>query len=205
MSRNFLYSFPCSVLWIFVSAFHLVRVHHSMNTGSLVLYGLGNGVVWTFNEYLIHRLVLHRLMYSMYHKIHHVYWNQAMFSQQWFIFAAMFAYYRAFLYCFGEVITRKMFVFVPLYYVMFEWVHFVSHEARERRPVFVWIKYYHRLHHLDETRNYGITTPLWDWVFGTLHPDVGFSLRDIPTSLVPLTWFIRAPPPDKTKNRDRLN
>lgn len=205
MSRNFLYSFPYSVLWIFLSVFHLLRVGQSMNARSLVLYGFGNGIVWTFNEYLIHRLVLHRVMYSIYHKMHHVYWTQALFSQQWFIFISMFAYYHMFLCIFGQVVTGKMFVFVPLYYVMFEWIHFVSHDVKERRAVFVWVKYYHRLHHLDETRNYGITTPLWDWVFGTLHSDIMFSSKDIVVSLIPLVWFIRAPLPDKTKNQDRLN
>jgi sterol desaturase/sphingolipid hydroxylase (fatty acid hydroxylase superfamily) len=203
MSRNFLYHFPYSVLWIYLSIFHLVRVRESAS--SLILYGIGNGVVWSFNEYWIHRIVLHHCMYSIYHQIHHVYWTQAIFSQQWFIMSALFAYYRAFSYLFGPNCTNCMFVFVPLYYVMFEWIHFVSHDITERRSVFLWVKYYHRLHHLDETRNFGITTPLWDWVFGTLHTDLAFSSRDIPISLVPLAWFIHAPLPDKTRNRDRLN
>lgn len=205
MVRAFLYRFPYSVFWICVSVFHFVRVYRSMNASSLVLYGGGNGVLWTFNEYWIHRLVLHQYMYSIYHKIHHLYWNQALFSQQWFIAVALFAYYRVFLHCFGETPTHQMFVFVPLYYVMFEWVHFKTHDIKERRPVFLWVKYYHRLHHLDETRNYGITTPLWDWVFGTLHSDVGFRENDVPSALFPLVWFIRAPLPDKKRNPDRLN
>ena len=61
------------------------------------------------------------------------------------------------------------------------------------------------MHHLDETLNYGITTPLWDLVFGTLHPDVAFEYKDIPISLVPLLWFIHAPLPDKRRNPTRLN
>jgi sterol desaturase/sphingolipid hydroxylase (fatty acid hydroxylase superfamily) len=203
MFRNFLYRFPYSVLWIFVSLVHLLRVRESV--GSMVLYGLGNGVVWTFNEYLIHRLVLHHFMYSMYHKIHHVYWSQALFAQQWFIGVSLFAYYRAFLHIFGQSVTNRMFVFVPLYYVMFEWIHFVSHDVKVRQPVFIWVKYYHRLHHLDEKCNYGITTPLWDWVFGTLHTDITFEPNDIIVSLVPLVWFIRAPLPNKRRNQDRLN
>ena len=205
MVRIFLYRFPYSVLWVFLSAFHFARVYRSMNVNSLVLYGIGNGVVWTFNEYWIHRLVLHQYIYSMYHKMHHLYWTQAMFSQQWFIVSALFAYYRAFLHVFGPNVTSHMFIFVTLYYVGFEWIHFVSHDARERRPWILSVKYYHRMHHLDETLNYGITTPLWDWVFGTLHSDVAFGYKDIPISLVPMVFFIRAPLPDKTKNPDRLN
>lgn len=205
MVRIFLYRFPYSVLWVFLSAFHFIRVCRTTNVNSIVLYGIGNGVVWTFNEYWIHRLVLHQYMYSMYHKMHHLHWTQAMFSQQWFIFAALFAYYRVFLHVFGPNVTSHMFVFVPLYYVMFEWIHFVSHDTKVRKPVFLWVKYYHRLHHLDETCNYGITTPLWDWLFGTLHSEIAFAYKDIPVALVPLAWFIRAPLPDKKRNPARLN
>lgn len=205
MVHTFLYGFPYSVLWILVSLIHFMRVYERMNASSLVLYGFGNGIVWTFNEYWIHRLVLHQFMYSIYHKIHHAYWSQALFSPQWFIGSSMAMYYGGFWVLFGADITKKTFIFVPLYYVLFEWIHFTSHDARERRSWLLWVKQYHRLHHLDEETNYGITTPLWDWVFGTLHSDVGFSWKEIPVALVPLLWFIRAPLPDKKRNLDRLD
>jgi sterol desaturase/sphingolipid hydroxylase (fatty acid hydroxylase superfamily) len=206
MARDFLYCFPYVVLWVAISMGAFLRERETIGARSLVLYGLGNGVFWTLNEYWFHRLALHQVLYSMYHKIHHTYWNQAVFSQQWYILLAMAAYHQGMVYGFGQSVANKMFVFVPLYYVGFEWIHFVSHQqSREKIHLVLWIKQYHRMHHLAETLNYGITTPLWDWVFRTLHPDVAFGYKDIPISLVPLLWFIRAPLLDKTKNPDRLN
>jgi 4-hydroxysphinganine ceramide fatty acyl 2-hydroxylase len=53
-------------------------------------------------------------------------------------------------------------------YMLYEFVHLASHarwRVRWLRP----LEKYHALHHFqDAGRTFGVTSPLWDWVFGTL-------------------------------------
>ncbi len=55
-------------------------------------------------------------------------------------------------------------------YVLFQSIHFACHMMPMRRGYWAMIKRHHAIHHYrDETVNFGLTTPLWDWVFGTLY------------------------------------
>ena len=56
-------------------------------------------------------------------------------------------------------------------YLSYELVHYAIHRSK-------WFRVYlrplvrHHLyhHHKDDGRCYGVTTPLWDWIFGTMPP-----------------------------------
>ena len=53
-------------------------------------------------------------------------------------------------------------------YVAYEFIHLAAH-ARWRGPGLAFLNRYHQIHHhVDWYTAYGVTTPLWDWVFGTL-------------------------------------
>ena len=52
-------------------------------------------------------------------------------------------------------------------------VHLVSttpqNHAHRRAPGFAYLASYHALHHYQDIyRAYGVTSPTWDWLFGTL-------------------------------------
>jgi sterol desaturase/sphingolipid hydroxylase (fatty acid hydroxylase superfamily) len=53
-------------------------------------------------------------------------------------------------------------------YLWYESVHLLAHW--QRCPLRLRsLRRYHRQHHFDtSTRTYGVTSPFWDWVFGTL-------------------------------------
>lgn len=56
-------------------------------------------------------------------------------------------------------------------YLLYEFVHLASH-ARRRLPGMRGLTKYHARHHFqDPQRTFGVTSPLWDWVFGTLPQD----------------------------------
>jgi sterol desaturase/sphingolipid hydroxylase (fatty acid hydroxylase superfamily) len=66
-------------------------------------------------------------------------------------------------------------------YVWYEFVHLASHGAWHL-PVLRGLARYHALHHYqDWNRTFGVTTPLWDWVFGTLPQPGVSSSRPQPT------------------------
>jgi sterol desaturase/sphingolipid hydroxylase (fatty acid hydroxylase superfamily) len=56
-------------------------------------------------------------------------------------------------------------------YLTYEFVHLASH-ARRRLPGMRSLTKYHARHHYqDQNRTFGVTSPIWDWVFGTLPRD----------------------------------
>lgn len=53
-------------------------------------------------------------------------------------------------------------------YCFYEFVHLATH-ARRRIPGLAWLEQYHAQHHARHwNRTFGVTCPLWDFVFGTL-------------------------------------
>jgi sterol desaturase/sphingolipid hydroxylase (fatty acid hydroxylase superfamily) len=56
-------------------------------------------------------------------------------------------------------------------YVAYDWVHYYTHHFNPKRGIGKWLKQYHMLHHHDSPNHrYGITSPLWDFVFRTYVP-----------------------------------
>jgi len=57
-------------------------------------------------------------------------------------------------------------------YVIEEWVHHCVHYYHFHNPVFRYIQRYHLYHHSPkgEREGYGISSPIWDFVFDTTYP-----------------------------------
>lgn len=53
-------------------------------------------------------------------------------------------------------------------YLIYEGVHLAGHARRCPWPMRVLVRYHARHHFQDDRRTFGVTSPLWDWVFGTL-------------------------------------
>lgn len=53
-------------------------------------------------------------------------------------------------------------------YVLYEYVHLASHAGWRSRWFRSLHRHHSRHHYEDTSRSFGVTTPLWDWVFGTL-------------------------------------
>lgn len=56
-------------------------------------------------------------------------------------------------------------------YFYYEWLHFRSHHGRARLRLFRYLQKYHLLHHHQTPElRFGVTSPLYDIVFGTFQP-----------------------------------
>lgn len=67
-------------------------------------------------------------------------------------------------------LARGLLIEVGLFlgYFLYEWVHYSVHLGPARGPLMKYWKAYHLHHHFkDPKRSFGVTTPLWDWVFRT--------------------------------------
>jgi len=60
---------------------------------------------------------------------------------------------------------------VAVGWTAYEWLHQSIHVAGPRNGYERWAARRHLHHHfVQPNRNHGVTTPLWDWVFGTYTP-----------------------------------
>lgn len=164
--------------------------------GGFIAYGLYSGFMslsWlalplfffgvmltTLIEYWLHRIIFHweakskfgRLNVFIVHGYHHDFPNDPMrlvlppigiwpvaliLGTIWyFVFGAYF---------------WPVFAGTAAGYVAYDWTHYYTHYFNPKSGPFRWIKRYHMLHHHDSPNHrYGITTPIWDLVFGTYLP-----------------------------------
>jgi sterol desaturase/sphingolipid hydroxylase (fatty acid hydroxylase superfamily) len=65
----------------------------------------------------------------------------------------------------------QLFAGIATGYMAYDWIHYYTHHFRPRRGIGKWLMQYHLLHHHDSPNHrFGITSPLWDFVFRTYLP-----------------------------------
>ncbi len=121
--------------------------------------------LWTFYEYAAHRWIAHRIwVFRDAHKLHHARQRDYIALHP----AATLASYAAIWAVFGVHSSAAMVGFSGGY-IAYSVAHTLFHYAsiREGSPLFAAARR-HALHHRFAATNFGVTTPLWDAVFGTL-------------------------------------
>ncbi len=134
-------------------------------------------VTWTLLEYLIHRWMGHdrrfrRSPFGIEHVRHHIEGNY--FAPTWkkLIAAAVVAAVVgvpaiAIAGASGAAYVAGLVGF----YGTYEWLHRREHTHAGIGPYGRWARRHHFHHHfVDGRTNHGVTTPIWDLVFGTYEP-----------------------------------
>lgn len=131
-------------------------------------------LAWTLAEYLLHRWVGHsstsRLAFAREHREHH---RQRQYFAPW---SAKLQLAGLVLAVLGMVILPAFgptaFVFLASFigtWLVYEGIHRDLHVRAPRTAVGRFLRRHHmRHHHVDPTTNHGVTSPIWDIVFGTL-------------------------------------
>jgi sterol desaturase/sphingolipid hydroxylase (fatty acid hydroxylase superfamily) len=117
----------------------------------------GGVVALTLAEYVVHRFVLHGFAPTE-HRLHHANPDGAVLTIFWQIWI-----------CFALVYLIAGGAFVAGALVAYTWylfVHHCAHHGPDKLPLPL-LKH-HQSHHRIATRNYGVSTTLWDHVFGTM-------------------------------------
>jgi 4-hydroxysphinganine ceramide fatty acyl 2-hydroxylase len=134
---------------------------------------------WTIVEYTLHRFVFHppmtnaffRKLYFYSHGIHHEAMNDAtrlVMPPSVSVPLAIGIYFasRAVL---GNLGLPFFTAFVTGY-AIYDFLHFATHFFVFDNKIFKILKKKHMVHHhKDHHANYGFTSPLWDYVFGTYY------------------------------------
>ncbi len=138
-------------------------------------------VIWSLVEYIMHRFVFHlppkgaimERMHFIFHGVHHDYPNDRLrlvlppsvsiplALLLYFIFAQLFN-------------PLQMACFFPGFitgYLIYDIGHYAMHHYNFKSGIMKKVKQHHMLHHYsDDEKGYGVSTPLWDWIFGSDFP-----------------------------------
>ena len=128
----------------------------TLKLANVVVFASAGIVVWTFAEYAFHRFVLHRLVPTQ-HRLHHANPDKPVLSIFWQIWVCFAVVY---LVAGGAFLAGSL-----IAYAWYLFVHHCTHHSAHSLPAFLIRN--HNGHHKFATRNYGVTTTLWDNVFGT--------------------------------------
>lgn len=138
---------------------------------------LGGIVFWTLAEYLLHRFIFHlegksRAMKAIHYALHGYHHLHPDDANRLFMppFPATIIL-SLFFTLFYLIMQEYAFFFTPGFqvgYLIYSFLHYYIHTRKApRRLELLWHRHVQH-HYQDPHRGYGVSTPLWDWVFGTL-------------------------------------
>jgi len=133
--------------------------------------GVGIGVIgWTLVEYLMHRFVFHRvpLIRDM-HEAHHENHDDLLGTPAWISLPALALVGLGLIGVFGIAAGSALTTGLTLGYWWYIGVHHIVHHWRLPAHGYAFrLKRRHALHHhFDESANFGVTSGVWDYAFGT--------------------------------------
>ena len=71
----------------------------------------------------------------------------------------------------GPVYMAPFFSGFVLGYVFYDTIHFATHHFSMKGRLGAWVKRHHLRHHYnDPEHRYGVSSPLWDYILGTMPP-----------------------------------
>ena len=157
---------------------------HTYASATIVPAGFLIGAfLWTLAEYTLHRFLFHHKpgnafqerLFFLFHGIHHaqpqVKTRLVMPLPVSIPMALLF--YGLFALVFGTLLKSPQWV-APLMsgflvgYLVYDLTHYATHHFAMRWGYAKYIKRHHMQHHYkDPGTRFGVSSPLWDWVFGT--------------------------------------
>ena len=179
-------------LWSGVSLYHFYSFVRNGYSFVSFFYGfLLASSLWTFTEYMFHRYLLHNLLY-VHHKKHHVYPNKLSIinTPMSMVILTWIMYYFLWVNHLNPQILSSYYIFFPLNYLSFEFIHLLSHSYKGKNLIVLNAKYYHKLHHIDDKVNYSFITPFWDYFLGTLSPKYETHWTELLFGFVPFYSFM---------------
>lgn len=146
-------------------------------------------LLWTLTEYIIHRWVFHydpktetgKKIHFLVHGIHHDYPRDATRLVMPLLVSIPLAtfFFYLFMFSFGSYYLIIFSGFV-LGYVSYDSIHYATHHINLKGKFGSFLRSYHLRHHYeDEHTAYGVSTPLWDYIFRTV-PSYLLDLKKVP-------------------------
>ncbi|MGH9083927.1 MAG: sterol desaturase family protein [Acidimicrobiales bacterium] len=144
---------------------------HVLATLSLLALG---AALWSLGEYVMHRFAMHELrgkgLASREHLRHHA--ERDSILESWYfawpgVLAAGYGFASL-----GEALVGPVGYALGVGWVaaygFYDWIHWRAHRRPIAHPYERWVRRHHFHHHFGHPMaNHGVTSPIWDIVFGT--------------------------------------
>lgn len=168
------------IFWLPVLAYCMWRsAGQGIGAGVMLGLFLAGVLLWTLAEYVLHRYVFHfvggrawqRRMYFVIHGVHHDFPQDTDRLVMPIGASAPMGllFYLGFRAILGPVLVDPVFIGFGLGYLAYDGTHYAIHHFRMSSRYGKWIKRHHMIHHhTGEEARWGVSTPLWDWVFRTM-------------------------------------
>jgi sterol desaturase/sphingolipid hydroxylase (fatty acid hydroxylase superfamily) len=175
------------LLWVPVASLLILRAVISLPVGRSAWYipvafvlGL---FLWTLGEYTLHRFLFHyqpktpkaERIFFLFHGVHHAQPQDKTRLVMPFPVSIPLAllFYGLFTLIVGILLKAPEWI-DPLTagymvgYLCYDLIHYATHHFAMRNGYWKYIKRYHMAHHYKSpATRYGVSSPVWDWVFGT--------------------------------------
>jgi dihydroceramide fatty acyl 2-hydroxylase len=172
------------VIWLPVALLALVLPVVSLGFTIAVPLGFLFGLFfWTFAEYTLHRFVFHfpprtpalERATFLFHGIHHAQpqVKTRLVMPPVVTIPLAFLFYGLFYLVFTIILkapgwTNAIFSGVIIGYLVYDLTHYATHHFPMRSGYLKFVKRYHMQHHYKTpNQRFGVSSPLWDWVFKT--------------------------------------
>jgi sterol desaturase/sphingolipid hydroxylase (fatty acid hydroxylase superfamily) len=168
------------IIFVPVILYMLYLSIFSFKLGGLSILGLMVfGVfIWTITEYLLHRFIFHWELKSklgarihfIFHGVHHDYPSDSrrlvMPPSVSIPLATLFFFLFRFLI--GDISVMPFFAGFLIGYLFYDISHYAVHHFNMHSKFWLAIKNHHIKHHYqDPDKGYGVSSPIWDYVFRT--------------------------------------
>ncbi len=166
------------LVWVPVVFYQLGRAFDALPAAVLLFWFVLGALFWTLTEYAMHRYVFHfpatskagQYLVFLFHGIHHddpedptrlvmpPVVSITLASLFYVLFAAVL----------GGELCRPFFAGFMSGYLVYDYIHFATHHFRPKTAWGRALKENHMKHHyLKKGGKWGVSSPLWDHVFGT--------------------------------------
>ncbi|MFQ5605441.1 MAG: sterol desaturase family protein [bacterium] len=172
------------ILYLPVIAFFMRRglVANDFTVAAIVGLFAGGFLLWTLTEYLMHRFVFHfepkshwgQYLHHLMHGVHHDYPNDSrrLVMPPVVSIPLAFFFYGLFTVLIPAVYLPVLFSGFVFGYVCYDVIHYATHHFPMKGRIGLWLKHHHIRHHYQNPElGYGVSSPLWDVVFGTTFPE----------------------------------
>lgn len=175
------------IIWVPVAVYFLYRAAAAVGPGvgwGHIPAGFMLGIViWTFAEYMLHRFVFHyepkterqEKILFLFHGVHHAQPQLKTRLVMPPVISIPLAFLFYWLYHLVVAVLLGAAQWVnPLFsgfvvgYLIYDMTHYATHHFPMRSGYLKYLKRYHMMHHFKTpNQRFGVSSPLWDFVFGT--------------------------------------
>ncbi len=168
------------ILWtpIIAFLFYYGATVQNVTPNEFIVLFFAGFVLWTFTEYIMHRYVFHwdaksaagKYFVFLFHGLHHDDPQDPTRLVMPPVPAILLSgiLYLIFSLIFPAKYLQVLMAYFMIGYLCYDYIHYATHHFPMTNKVGKYLRKYHLQHHYSGERSkYGVSSPLWDYVFNT--------------------------------------